>query len=168
MTYKHNNVARELSNDKFSSATQRYLYLEMAYMSDNKGIIYQTQADIARQLMLSRVTVCKEMAELSTAGMLSKEKRGRYKVNILLERQPTVEAEPAETSEQGPDIERHKFELWSAKHTEELEEGTFILVSDEDTSPEAADYEEQGLISKITDETILYKDGFYFIYKRTS
>ena len=166
MSYRHNNTARELSNDIFSSATQRYLYLEMAYMSDNKGVIYQTQADIARQLMLSRVTVCKEMAELEEAGLLSKEKRGRYKVNILLEKQPVLKAETVKASEPGPDAEKHKFELWSAKHSEELEQGTFILVSDEDTSPEAANYTEQGLIRQIADEAILYKDGFYFIYER--
>jgi len=164
MTYRHSNAIREMEAGRFDSSTQRYIMIELAHMADNSGQLKESQIDIANRALLSRVTVVNEMKKLEEKKLIIKEGYGKYRVNILLERQSFLKAEPAEASEL--DTEKHKFELWCSKHSEELEQGTFILVSDEDTSHEADDYAEQGLISKIADEAILYKDGFYHIYER--
>ena len=166
MSFRHSNVVREMETGRFDSATQRYIMIELAHMADSTGLLRHSQSEIAELTLLSRVTIANETKKLESKGFIVKEGYGLYKVNVLLEKQRT-ETMPAETSEPGPDAEKHKFELWCEKHSVELEQGTFILVSDEDTSPEADDYTEQGLISKMDDTAILYKDGFYYIYKRT-
>jgi len=168
MAYKHSNAIREMDTRHFDSSTQRFIMIELAHMADNSGIIRHSQIELATLTLLSRVTIANEMKKLEDKKLILKETYGKYKVNILLEKQRAPEAESAKDEELGPDDEKHRFELWSAKHTVDLEEGTFILVSDEDTSTDAEDYKEQGLIKRIADEAMLHKDGYYYVYERTS
>jgi len=139
--------------------------IELAHMADNSGTVRHSQAVIATLTLLSRVTIANEMKKLEAKKLIVKEAYGKYKVNVLLEKlRAPIANELVKDNESSQDAGKHQFELWCAHHSEELEQGTFLLVSEEDTSTNAADYEEQGLIKRVGDETIIYKDGFYFVY----
>ena len=84
MSYRHSNAARELEMGNFESAMQRYIFIETAHLVDYKGVFHQSQSDLASQLMVSRVTVSNEFKRLEARGLITKEKFGQYKINLIL------------------------------------------------------------------------------------
>jgi len=81
MSYKHYNevVDAELP---FDTGTQRFIFLESCYRSDNRGIIRSPQAQLASCFLVSRQTIAREFARLQELGLLEKTDYGHYQVVI--------------------------------------------------------------------------------------
>ena len=102
MSFRHSNAVREIAVEEFESHTQRYVMIETAHLSDNTGLLRYSQAELARVIGLSRITVAKEMKLLEGKGLLKKEKHGQYRVNILMPKEIAREqAQEEETDDLG-------------------------------------------------------------------
>jgi len=77
MSYKHYN---EMVDDPtaFDTGTQRYIFLEMCYRSDNQGVLWMPQSHFAGALKLSARTIAREFARLQEMRLVEKDGHGRY------------------------------------------------------------------------------------------
>jgi len=79
MSYKHfNSVVDEPL--PFDNATQRYIFLEVCYRADSRGVVRVPQAQLASLTLCSPRTVAREFGRLLELGLLEKETFGRYRV----------------------------------------------------------------------------------------
>lgn len=81
MGIKHIDWAHNL-DWHFDSPTQRYVFLEMVWWSDRKGITRFTQQEIGERLLLSRQTVSREVGRLREIGLLTRLAHGRYGIRL--------------------------------------------------------------------------------------
>ena len=77
MSVKHLVGAHE-SEWRFDSATQRHIYLEMAYVADRRGIVRQSAVELASVCLLSVPTVRRELARLTEIGAVAHIAHSRY------------------------------------------------------------------------------------------
>ena len=66
----------------FDSPTQRYVFLEMTYWSDRKGVVRMSQAEMGERLSLSRQTVSREFGRLQEIGLVAQLGHGRYGIRF--------------------------------------------------------------------------------------
>jgi hypothetical protein len=81
MAVKHVAWAHDLEWD-FDSPTQRYVFLEMVYWSDRKGVVRMSQAEMGERLSLSRQTVSREFGRLQDIGLIVRLEHGRYGIRF--------------------------------------------------------------------------------------
>ena len=81
MAIKHVAWAHDLEWD-FDSPTQRYVFLEMVYWADRKGIVRMNQAEMGERLSLSRQTVSREFGRLQEIGLVARLEHGRYGIRF--------------------------------------------------------------------------------------
>jgi len=62
----------------FKTATQRALFVELAYWADSKGIIRITQAELAEAMLVSQRTINREFQYLREKGLIKRLGHGRY------------------------------------------------------------------------------------------
>lgn len=81
MAIKHVAWAHDLEWD-FDSPTQRYVFLEMVYWSDRKGVVRMSQAEMGERLSLSRQSVSREFGRLQEIGLVVRLDHGRYGIRF--------------------------------------------------------------------------------------
>ncbi len=108
MTYKHFNLAVD-GELPFDSATQRFIFLEACFRSDNRGIIRHSQSELSSLMLCSLRTIAREFQRLQEVGLLTKEAHGRYKVIVapLNEVAQTTESQEDNFTELDNWIEEH-------------------------------------------------------------
>lgn len=164
MSYLHSNEVREMPGEKFDSATQRYLMIEIAHVANHQGIINQSQTDIATESLLSRVTVANEFKKLESKGLITREKHGQYKINIFLAKQT-----PAQTKKEEETEEPDEFESWWEDNYIPAEDGNAaVLTLMDDDIPEAVKkYRDEGLI-KLEPGFVVFQGVPHLVYKKVT
>jgi hypothetical protein len=84
MAIKHVAWAHDLEWD-FDSPTQRYVFLEMVYWADRKGVVRMSQAEMGGRVLLSRQTVSREIGRLQEIGLVARLDHGRYGIRFQAE-----------------------------------------------------------------------------------
>ena len=99
MSYIHYN---EMVDDPtaFDTGTQRYIFLEMCYRSDNKGVLWMPQSHFAGALKLSTRTIAREFARLQEMRLVEKDGHGRYCVCLPGVEKANADYQPAKRKPQ--------------------------------------------------------------------
>jgi len=121
MSYKHYNEMVDAPLP-FDTGTQRYIFLEACYRSDNKGIFWMPQSHFASVLKFSPRTIAREFVRLQELGLLEKVGHGHYQV-VLPERNENLMKKPTPL--------RAKLLHWIREDYGEPEEGLEITIVDD-------------------------------------
>jgi hypothetical protein len=79
MALKHMPWAHDVE-EGFETPTQRYIFLEMVYWSDRRGVLRMSQKELGERVLLSRQSVSREVGKLVRGGFLRRLDHGRYGV----------------------------------------------------------------------------------------
>jgi len=77
MAYKAFVSAADLEH-YFDTATQRAIFLELAYRADRKGVVRMPQSELAEITLWSLATIKREMGRLREIGLVEQLGHGRY------------------------------------------------------------------------------------------
>lgn len=97
----------------FDTATQRFIWLQVVYLADRRGMVRFTQAEIAERCLLSRATVARELLRLQEIGLLQNVRHGRWAIRFPVQDgkqagTPAAAKRASQATKEGPPLP----ELW--------------------------------------------------------